>query len=147
MSWAFNPFTGQLDKVNPKNFSFEKIATDTTLRIPTNQQMLVYENITIDGTLTIDGKLVVFDTKPLSRVINSAITESIDIELYEVIRLTAAGITLSLTNAIIGSKITITNRSASDCTLNITIQGAASPIIASNESMSLVYNGTDYDFT
>lgn len=147
MGIKFNPLPKEFDLVNPDNFSYNNIVTGKSLKIPNNQQMIIYEEITIDGTLVIDGELVVFNTKPLTRLIDSAVTESINIESYEVIRLTASGITLSLTGAVIGSKITITNRSGADNTLNITVQGNVSPIIANNESMSLVYNGTDYDFT
>lgn len=147
MSYKFNPFINELDLVNPDNFSFETIADGKNVRIPTNQQMLVYEEITIDGTLVIDGELIIFDTKPLYRIIDSATTESINIELYEMIRLTASGITTSLNGVVTGSKITVTNRSGGDSTLNITVQGNASPILRDLESFSLVYNGTDYDFT
>ena len=143
----FNPLPKEFDVVNPDNFSYETIATNKTVKIPANQQMLVYEEVTIDGTLVIDGELVVFDFEPLNRVLDTSTSETIDIDLFEVIRQTSSGITTSLSGADIGSEITITNRSGADNTLNLTIQGTASPIIKDLESFSLIYNGTDYDFT
>ena len=149
MSYKFNPFTNKLDlvSIDAANFSYNTIASGATITIPTNQQMLVYEEITIDGVLVIDGELVVFDLEPLNRLVATAVTESIDIGLYEVVRQTASGITTTMSNNVEGSEITITNRSGADNTLNLTVQGTASPTIRDLESWSLVYNGTDYDFT
>jgi hypothetical protein len=135
------PFAG-----SPSNFSYNYIEASEIIVIPQYQQMIVSEEITIDGVLEIDGELVVFDLKPLSRLIATASTESIDVDLYEMIRQTSSGITTSLSNVSIGSRITITNRSGADNTLNLTIQGTASPIIKDLESFSLIYNGVDYDF-
>lgn len=154
MGIKLNPFTGKLDLVgsggsgvaSAPNFSYETVATSEEITIPDGQQMLVYNDITIDGILNIDGELVIIDLKPLSRIIDSATTESIDVDLYEMIRQTSSGITTSLSTPSIGSKITITNRSGGDNTLNITLQGFVSPIIRDLESFSLMYNGTDYDF-
>jgi len=149
MGVKFNPFTGKFDlvSVDPENFSYNYIEVSKTLIVPTNQQMLVYDSLTIDGVLTIDGEAVLIDFKAPSRIKTTEETETINIEIYEVIRQTVSGITTSLSNAITGSTITITNRSGGDNTLNITIQGTASPIIKDLESFSLIYNGTDYDIT
>lgn len=149
MGIKLNPFTGKLDLVSEEvdNFSYNYIITGSTTTIPENQQMLVYEEITIDGVLNIDGELVIIDLEPLNRIINSAVSETINIDLYELIRLTATGVTTSLSGSVAGSEITITNRSGGDNTLNITVQGVASPTIKDLESWSLTYNGTDYDIT
>lgn len=39
------------------NFSYKKVVATKTVRIPTNQQMIVKGGITIDGTLILDGEL------------------------------------------------------------------------------------------
>lgn len=62
MSFKFNPFTGNLDYVSRENnFSFDNIPLDTAIVIPLNQQMIVYGNIVIVGTLEINGKLITLD--------------------------------------------------------------------------------------
>lgn len=145
MSYKYNPFTDKLDLTNPENFSHNNIASTETVTIPTGQQMLVYKEITIDGVLIIDGELFVFDIEPFNRIINTAASESINIELYEVIKQTASGITTSISGAETGSKVTITNRSGGDNTINLTVQGDVSPTISDGESFSLVYSGTEYE--
>ena len=131
--------------VDPANFSFSYIEENKTVTIPTNQQMIVYNSLTIDGTLAIDGELVILDDKIHNRIKTTSTNETINAELYELITQDTSGITTSL-SVITGSKITITNRSGGNNTLNLTIQGIASPIIKDRESFSLIYNGTDYDF-
>ena len=145
MGIKFNPLPKEFDLVNPENFSYNVVPLGKTVKIPTNQQMIVYEDITINGVLTIEGDLVIFDLEIPSRIVESSTTESINVELYEVIRQTASGITLSLSGMIEGSKITIVNASTGTNTLNFTIQGAATPSIYTRESYSIVYNGTDWD--
>jgi len=147
MGLKLNPFTGKFDLVSigPENFSYNYIATGKSVLIPDNQQMLVYINITVDGTLTVDGDLVVLDQKQSERVLETSETETINAELYEVIKQTASGITTSLSGVIKGSKVSIVNSSSGSNTLNITVQGEASPTIYSRESFSLVYNGSDFD--
>lgn len=145
MSFKFNPLTGSLDLVTEDNFSYTYIIDGATKTIPTNQQMIVYNSLTIDGTLAIDGELVILDDKIHNRIKTTSTNETINAELYELITQDTSGITTSL-SVITGSKITITNRSGGNNTLNLTIQGTASPIIKDLESFSLIYNGTDYDF-
>lgn len=41
------------------NFSYDLVLAATTLTIPVNQQMIVSQNIQIDGTLVMNGKLVI----------------------------------------------------------------------------------------
>lgn len=147
MPWKFNPFTGELDFVTSENFSYETIASGNTVTVEANQQMIVYDSIVIDGTLSVEGQVVVSTFKNPQVVIETNITETIKIDCYDVIRQTASGITTSLQDPKTGSKITITNRSGGSNTLNITVQGVASPTIRDKESFSLIYNGTDYDFT
>ena len=146
MAWRFNPFTGKFDKVSKDNFSYKTIPEGVTVEVPINQEMITHSELIVAGELVLEGGVVVFDTKNLVRIINSAISESINIELFEVIRQTASGITTSLSGVVTGSSIVITNRSGGDNILNITIQGTASPIIKDAESFSLVFNGVDYDF-
>lgn len=149
MGVKLNPFTGKLDLVSKEadNFSIVTIDTGETKTIPSKEQMIVYNLLENDGELVIDGHLVLEDFAPLTRLVNTGATETLNIEGLEVIRQTSSGITTSLSGAVAGSRVTITNRSGGDNTLNITIQGVASPTIKDLESFSLVYNGTDYDFT
>ena len=144
MSFKFNPLTGKLDLVENDNFSHSTIALGVTKTIPENQQMIVYNAVNVDGSLTIDGELVILDDKIHNRIKTTSITETIDAELYELITQSVSGISTSLTS-IIGSMVTITNRSGADNILNMTIQGEISPTIKDYESFSLVYNGVDYD--
>lgn len=148
MPFKLNPLTGELDlvSIDDENFSYNNVAADSEVEIPENQQMIVFEDINVDGELTINGDLVIFDDKVINRIIDTDASETINIELFEVIRQTTSGITTSL-NAVTGSMVTITNRSGGDNILNITIQGIASPVIKNRESFSLIYNGVDYDFT
>jgi len=148
MPFKYNPLTDKLDvvSIDDENFSYNNVAADCEVEIPENQQMIVFEDINVDGELTINGDLVIFDDKVINRIIDTDASETINIELFEVIRQTTSGITTSL-NAVTGSMVTITNRSGGDNILNITIQGIASPVIKNRESFSLIYNGVDYDFT
>jgi len=149
MGVKLNFFTGKLDLVSKEvdNFSYNYVTSTKTLNIPENQQMLVYEGITVDGILDVDGELVLLDFTIPSRSIDTSTSESINIGVYELIRQTASGITTSFDTPVLGDHITITNRSGADNTLNITVQGTASPTLRDLESMSLFYNGTDYDIT
>ena len=147
MSFKFNPFTGKLDLVNSSedNFSYIYIIEANQVTIPENQQMIVYDSITVDGELIIDGDLVIFDNRNHAIIYSTTTTETLNIDSYALIRQTSSGIVTTFI-AETGSQITITNRSGGDNILNITIQGTASPTIKNNESFSLIYNGTDYDF-
>ena len=149
MPFKFNPLTGKLDLVdtNEINFSFIDVELGEELTIPSGQQMIVYEALNLDGDLVINGELVIFNGKVLSRIIDTISTETINIEVFEVVRQLVSGITTSFSSVTKGSRITVTNRSGGDNTLNMTIQGHSSPIIKNGESFSLIYNGVDYDFT
>lgn len=65
MAYKFNPFTGTFDEVgtsggggsSPDNFSYEKVVA--TVTIPINQQMIVHQSFQVDGTLVLNGTLVV----------------------------------------------------------------------------------------
>lgn len=54
MGFKFNPFTGTLDIVKGKQFSYKVILNGTTLTIPENQQMVLVGQLTING----DGQLI-----------------------------------------------------------------------------------------
>ena len=147
MSYKFNALTGKLDlvSVDPANFSFNYVEASATITVPQYQQMLVCNSITVDGILDVEGEVVILDFDHPNRLVETTISESINIELYEVIRQTVSGITTSISNAVEGSEITITNRSGANNVLNLTVQGQISPTIKDYESFSLVYNGVDYD--
>jgi outer membrane receptor protein involved in Fe transport len=80
-------------------------------------------------------------------IVTTAITETVDVNTCTLLRQTASGITTSLSGMVAGSILTIKNRGGGDNTLNITIDGVVSPIIADGESFTVVYNGTDWDLT
>ena len=146
LNYRFNPLTHGFDLIEPDNFSYSTIAVGETKTIPENQQMIVFDALTVDGELVLDGQVVILDDKIHNRIKTTSVSETIDAELYELITQDTSGITTSIT-PITGSVITITNRSGDDNTLNLTIQGIASPVIKDRESFSLIYNGVDYDFT
>lgn len=147
MPFKINPLSGELELVSieDENFSFNYIETNCDIEVPEYQQMVVYDSLTIDGVLIVNGEVIVRDDKVLSRIYTTGETESVNVEVYEVIKQTTSGIVTSLSDVIEGSKITIVNSSSDTNTLNITIQGEVSPIIYSRESFSIVYNGTDWD--
>ena len=147
MGIKLNPFTGKLDLISkdPDNFSYNYIVDGKTITVPVNQQMLIYEDLNLDGILIVDGEVIILNDKVTSRIVETSTSETINMNIYEVISQTASGITTSLSDMVEGSTITITNRSDGDNTLNLTIQGCVSPTISSLESFSLFYNGTDYD--
>jgi gamma-glutamylcyclotransferase (GGCT)/AIG2-like uncharacterized protein YtfP len=78
-------------------------------------------------------------------IVTTSTTESIDVETCTLIRQTASGITTSLSNISTGSAVTIKNRGGGDNTINLTIDGVASPLLADGDSVRLAYNGTDWD--
>ena len=67
MPLKLNPITGKLDLVgsggsptpSPDNFSYDFIPTGATVTIPLYQQMIVSQNIQVDGTLIMNGTLVI----------------------------------------------------------------------------------------
>jgi len=59
MRYVLNPITQKLEFVKENNFSFNYIITGLNLCIPEYQQMVVIGEIIVDGTLTINGELVV----------------------------------------------------------------------------------------
>jgi hypothetical protein len=64
MAWGFNPFTGTLDKTGSggaENFSYENVISTKTLLIPVNQQMIVSGVLTVDGTITLNGAIVLIN--------------------------------------------------------------------------------------
>lgn len=146
MGIKFNPLPKGFDLVSSDNFSYKTISSSKLVKIPDSQQMVVYKELVIEGSLVIEGELFLFDLDSVVRIVDSGVSESINIELCEVIRQTSSGITTSFSGAIVGSSVVVTNRSGADNVLNITIQGTASPTLKNLESFSLVYNGTDYDF-
>ena len=147
MPFKYNPLTDKLDvvSIDDENFSYNNVAADCEVEIPENQQMIVFEDINVDGELTINGDLVIFDNKVINRIIDTDASETINVELFEVVKQTEPAIVTSFSSVITGSRITIVNSSVGTNTLNITIQGEVNPIIYSRESFSIIYNGTDWD--
>ncbi len=45
--------------IGHNNFSYKRIASDKTILIPEDQQMIVKQSITIEGQLAIAGELVI----------------------------------------------------------------------------------------
>jgi hypothetical protein len=44
-----------------ENFSFDNIPLDESLTVPINQQMIVFQQVTISGELVLEGDLVLID--------------------------------------------------------------------------------------
>jgi galactitol-specific phosphotransferase system IIC component len=100
----------------------------------------------VKGTIDADTGVERVDARLLEAVIiETTITETIDVSIYNVVRQTSSGITTSLSNMVTGSKITITNTSGGTNILNITVQDVATPNIHDCESFSIVFNGTTWD--
>lgn len=60
MRFKLNPFTGQLEGVNPPEFSWEELLSGEELYIPLKRQMIVSGALLVnDGLLNIDGAVVV----------------------------------------------------------------------------------------
>jgi len=63
MKFVFNPFTESFDIIGDsaggaENFSYEEIISTKEVTIPLYQQMAVFSGIIVDGTLNVDGTLV-----------------------------------------------------------------------------------------
>jgi len=147
MAFKLNPLTAKLDlvSIDDENFSYNNITEDNEIEIPENQQMIVYNTLSIDGSLVINGDLVILDDKVHNRITEEEFTSAVNVELFEVIKQISSGITTSLDGVIKGSKITIVNSSLGTNTLNLTIQGVVSPTIFARESYSIMFNGIDWD--
>lgn len=57
--YKFNPFTGNFDRVSFANFSFKRVKVNQTVCINDDQQMIVKQNMTIEGELVVIGELVI----------------------------------------------------------------------------------------
>ena len=57
-----NPLTGDFNLVSTDNFSFDTVPVGKIVDIPQYQQMIVYQSITVDGVLNIDGSLGLIDS-------------------------------------------------------------------------------------
>ena len=55
----FNPVSGEFDLVTDNNFSYEEVPEDKRLRIRDNHQMALHGCHKVDGTLIVEGTLVV----------------------------------------------------------------------------------------
>lgn len=55
---VINPMTGNLDSVTDNNFSYEKVPQNRKLIIHENHQMLVVDELEVDGDLDLYGSLI-----------------------------------------------------------------------------------------
>jgi hypothetical protein len=55
---SLNPLEGQFDLVTSNNFSYESIPANKKLKIPDNNQMVIYEEFDLLGELQLDGSLI-----------------------------------------------------------------------------------------
>jgi hypothetical protein len=111
-----------------------------TIRKQTSGQAAVY-NANLD-LLTLDT--VTAHTALRETVVNTTISESIDVETCTVISQDTAGITTTLTNVSTGSRIIVNNNSGGACTIGATILGTTNPTINDQESYLMFFNGTEW---
>lgn len=55
---TINPTTGKLDLVSDNNFSYESVPPNKKLKIPENHQMVLHEDLDVQGELQIDGSVI-----------------------------------------------------------------------------------------
>lgn len=55
---AVNPLSGELELITDNNFSYMSVPLNKRLRIRTNEQMVVFNGFTVDGTLDLNGVLI-----------------------------------------------------------------------------------------
>lgn len=56
-----NIFTGELTYLPMPNFSYEEIPVNCCVKVFEYQQMILFEDIIIDGNLILDGSLVILE--------------------------------------------------------------------------------------
>ena len=54
-----NPLTGEFDLITDNNWSYRTVPENKKLRIPGNMQMAHHGCFEIDGTMEVDGDLVI----------------------------------------------------------------------------------------
>lgn len=55
---TFNPIEGQFDYVVDNNFSYQGVPLNKRLTIHENMQMAVFNGFNLDGTLILNGQLI-----------------------------------------------------------------------------------------
>ena len=55
---VINPVNGEFDVATDNNFSYESVPENKKLKIYQNMQMAVFGEFELEGTLTLDGTLV-----------------------------------------------------------------------------------------
>lgn len=53
-----NPMTGNLDTVSDNNFSYDSVPEGKKLIIPSNNQMALFDGISVDGDIDLFGTIV-----------------------------------------------------------------------------------------
>lgn len=56
---TINPIEGSFDLITGNNFSYESVPVSKTIKIEDNMQMVVFGSFDIDGTLILDGSLII----------------------------------------------------------------------------------------
>lgn len=136
----FNPITAKFDLVNPKNFSFETIATDKTICIPVNQEMIVAGIIDIQGILDVKGTLFILNINPDRNEIILEISSDITIDAKPNIVLSNANsndveVTLPLASS--GTKKFFIKRTDGNWDNSMSIIGLGAELIEQEDSLLL----------
>jgi hypothetical protein len=94
----FNPLTNTFDFVKSNNFSFNRVTNGSLLKIPRNQQMLVYSELFNSGNIVNDGEIVIFENTPRTRPIQTvAVDTTLNAEFFNVlVDCSASNVTLTL---------------------------------------------------
>lgn len=57
----FNIIEGEFDLITDNNFSYESVPENRRLTVYQNMQMIVHEGFDVDGSLNLDGSLILED--------------------------------------------------------------------------------------
>lgn len=151
MALKLNFQTGKFDNVNDNNFSFSIIPAQSYLRIPTNQQMLVYRELVNNGDIQNDGDIVIFETAPRTRPINTITSDiTLNAEYFNaLVDCTGGDIDLTLpSGASYANKefnIKRIDNSGNRLFVIGTIDGGTSTELASQyESITIQYDGSSW---
>lgn len=151
MGLKLNFQTGKFDFVNDNNFSFNNIPEDSYLRIPENQQMLVYKELVNNGDIQNDGDLVIFETTDNRKSITTATTNlALNAENYNILVDASSDnidITLPSDIAYIRKEYNIKKIDTSGNFVNVigTIDNGVNAILTDqNESITIQFDGSKW---
>lgn len=102
-----------------------------------------FTNILSSSDIDVQKALDTLDEN-IHRFVQTSITESINITSGAIIQQTTSSITTSLSGESVGMIVTIDNSSGGNNTLDITLDGVGSPILGSNEAITMYYDGTEW---